>query len=121
MIKGFTGVKIVATVQSHAAKHAIKRIAQGNKVKVTQIQIFEYEGDDFSANIVIDDKFMIQLGTDGEFSIPAANLAAWGCDEAQDYARDHFNEDEIAESLEIPSSKEELIAYGNGQALVDFY
>ena len=30
--KDFTGVKIVAIFQSHTAKHAIKRIAQGNKV-----------------------------------------------------------------------------------------
>jgi len=90
-------------------------------MKVTQIQIFEYEDDDFSANIVIDDKFMIQLGTDGEFSIPAANLASWGSDQDQDFARDNLNEDEIAESLEIPSSKEDLIAYANGRALVDFF
>ena len=94
-------------------------------MKVTQIQIFEFRDDEiaideFSANIIIDDKFMIQLGTDGEFSIPAANLAAWGDDEAQDYARDHLNEDEVAESLGIPTDKDDLVAYANGRAILEF-
>ena len=82
--------------------------------KVTNIEIFEYsfEGvESFSANIVIDDKFLLQLGTDSDFDIPCAKLAVWNSDSDQDEARDTINVDQLVSELKIPTSKDELDCY----------
>jgi len=76
------------------------------KFKVTDIQIFKSNADcdgkvRFSANIAINDKFMIQRGTDGEYSIPSSNLANWNSQEEQDYAAGSYNADELAETLKL--------------------
>lgn len=69
-------------------------------LKVTEIQIFNY-GDKFSANIAINNEFMIQRGTDGEYTIPDSNEATWGSDEKQDEAAEKYNADKLAINLRI--------------------
>ena len=81
-------------------------------MKITQIQVFNHDGQDFSANIAIDDKFMIQLGTDGEFSIPSSNEAVWSSDGEQDFAKENYDAGEIVSLLEIPNTEKELREMG---------
>lgn len=88
------------------------------KFEVSQIQLFpqsDFSGGRtsvFSANIAINGEFMIQLGTDGEFSIPFAREAAWGDDAAQDWAQENLDADELAEQLKIPTDYSALLEMG---------
>ncbi len=50
-----------------------------------------------SVDFIIDDRFMLQLGTDGEFSIPRALNAVWDDEEAQDQAADTLDAENVAE------------------------
>ena len=55
--------------------------------KITTIQIFNNS----SANIAINDSFMIQFGTDNEFSIPKSSEASWNDDVNQDAAYEEID------------------------------
>jgi len=68
-------------------------------LKVTEIQIFGK--DEFSANIAINDKFMIQRGTDGEYSIPHPDTACWGNEDAQRFAHEEYNAADMAKELKL--------------------
>ncbi len=87
-------------------------------MQITDIQIFAQprHGDEeeqrFSANVAVDNKWLIQLGDTGEFSIPESNLAAWQDEEDQDYACENYDPDEIAKELKIPTDLESLRAMG---------
>jgi hypothetical protein len=77
--------------------------------KITDLQIFnmaddESAEDNFSANIAVNDAFMIQLGTDGEYSIPSSNLAAWLENDVQDQAAEDYEIDDLVEALGLPAS-----------------
>jgi len=75
-------------------------------MQITEIQIFKYEDELCSANIIIDDLFMIQLGNDGKFSIPLPNDSFWIDEDIQEQACAEFNVDEIVETLNIPAGSE---------------
>ncbi len=93
-------------------------------MEITDIQIWQPKApngerhSEFSANIAIDDTWMIQLGTTGEFSIPGGHLAAWKDEDAQDQACDTYDPDEIAQELRIPTTVEGLRALG-GAHMID--
>jgi len=69
-------------------------------IKITEIQIYKNTdaNTDFSANIVINDDFIIQRGSNGKLTIPDSNLNYWEKESVQDYAA-NLNVDEILESL----------------------
>lgn len=89
------------------------------KFEITEIQLFDYAyevqvGEDeykteysYSANIAINNKFMIQLS--GKFNscaegIPCSDEATWNSDEDQDYACGHYNIKEIMDYLDIENN-----------------
>ena len=92
------------------------------KFEITDIQLFDYcdyeqindEGDcekkySFSANIAINNTFMIQLGTDGEFSIPTSEEARWNDARMQDLMFEEQDADDIAGSLNVGKTRDSLI------------
>ncbi len=86
-------------------------------MKITEIQIFDYshihdcDHGEFSANIIIDNKWVLQIGTDGRFSIPSPEEACCEWEEDQEGAQKNYSADEIAEKLEIPTTLEGLERY----------
>jgi len=70
-------------------------------MNITDVQVFQ-AGTAFSVNFAIDGSWMIQLGTDGRFSIPKAAEAAWSDDLDQDRAARQYDAKEIAELLDLP-------------------
>lgn len=85
--------------------------------EVSDVQVWKYDNGDFSANFAIDNKFMIQLGTDGEFSLPSSNEAAWDNDDDQDFAYSSFKVEDIVEKFSLPTSLEEI----EEQFVPDYY
>lgn len=73
----------------------------GLPFKVTDVQIFGDYPDTFSANIAINDLFMIQRGTDGSYSIPRGDLACWDNKFDQDFASKKFDADQLADELDL--------------------
>ena len=87
-----------------------------NNFKVTEIQFFDTSYDwqvsetetqlieRYSANIVINDAFMIQCsGGHGEantYTFPTSDEASWGDDDEQDAAEESYNFDEIVAQIE---------------------
>ena len=84
-------------------------------MKITTIQFFDHtstrhisEFEDetirqYSANIAIDDKFMIQLSGNDEScnaSIPSPSEAHWNGEEGQKFAYENLNADEVMAELE---------------------
>ena len=69
-------------------------------MKVTDIQRFKYDYGT-SYNFAIDNDWMIQLDTDGTFSIPSPGDAYWNNEDAQDKASDEYSADEIANLLSL--------------------
>lgn len=89
---------------------------------VTDIQIFDYknysqtndDGDfktcfEFSANIVINNLFIVQLGSDGHFDIPTSDECFWGSEDIQDHAVKNYILDDIIEQTGIRNDREYLI------------
>jgi antirestriction protein len=87
------------------------------KMSVTDIQFFKYdctvqindEGDfeassEYSANIIFDNKLVIQLSGNAEEShrpsIPSAAECYWNNEEAQDWACENLDIDDVIERLE---------------------
>ena len=73
-------------------------------MKIEKVQIFNYPEDEmfeesYSANIFVSDGFVLQIGTDGKFSIPFGRECSSTTEEAQDNANEEFCEDFIALSL----------------------
>lgn len=77
-------------------------------MRITDVQVFE-RGDAFSANIGIDDQFMLHLSEDGVFSIPESNEAIWQDELSQDTAHALIYVEKLVDLLRIPSDKEGLI------------
>lgn len=84
-------------------------------MKITAIQFFEqsftrpvseFEGEtirQYSANIAIDDKFIVQLGGNDDscdVSIPSADEACWNGEEGQKWAYENLNAYEVMSELE---------------------
>ena len=89
------------------------------EMKITDIQLFDYAeqvqiGENefdilysYSANVAINDEFMIQLsGNKGECNedIPYSSLATWNGDAAQDYASENYDVQDIMNKLEIENN-----------------
>lgn len=89
------------------------------KFEITDIQLFDYAYErqigeteyemvySYSANIAINNNFMIQLSGDFDISsenIPCSDTAAWNSDEKQDYACKHYDVKEIMERLDIENN-----------------
>lgn len=76
-------------------------------LKVTETQFFPLNDEEtgelteWSANIAINDSWMIQRGTDGAYSIPHAALAAWNDDEKQQAASEKYDAAELAKELKL--------------------
>jgi hypothetical protein len=83
-------------------------------LRITEIRLFATQNDDgtenrdvFSAEVIINDRYMIQYGTDEEFSIPNGNLACWShldeddetATEIQDEFAEKYGESETLEKL----------------------
>lgn len=83
-------------------------------MKITDIQFFDHtferptsETDTeivraYSANVAIDDKFMVQLSgndVDCDYSIPSAHEAYWNSAEEQDQARAELNLQKVIQFL----------------------
>jgi hypothetical protein len=75
--------------------------------EVTDVQLFGC-GDSFSANFAINNEFMIQLGTDGEWSIPSSNEASWSDEDKQDYAAESYTAQGVADNLGLPTELDEI-------------
>ncbi|EOW3941378.1 TPA: hypothetical protein ACF39K_003949 [Vibrio parahaemolyticus] len=73
-------------------------------LEVTDVQVFAGA----SANVAINDSFMIQLGSYGKWSIPSSYEASWDDDSEQDSACETYNADEIAERLDLVADIEWL-------------
>lgn len=96
-------------------------------MKITKVQIFNYqalhenEDDTYSANIFTSEGFVLQIGIDGEFSIPFGHECTCTTEEAQDKASDDLDADDVAEELGLESSirSEELenIALSQGASI----
>jgi len=89
-----------------------------NSLSVTDVQIFKYEHR-FSANFALNDRLLIQLGTDGKWYIPESCEQCWnhkGCQDLFCTAAATIAE-EIAEKLELPTTLEEI----EEQYTPDFY
>ena len=87
-----------------------------NNFKVTQIQFFDTSYDlqvsetetqlieRYSANIVINDTFMIQYsgghGESNTYTFPTSDEESWNDDDAQDAAEESYNFDEIVAQIE---------------------
>ena len=84
-------------------------------MKITTIQFFEQSFEraiseketetvrSYSANIAIDDKFMIQLSGNDEscdVSIPSPSEACWNGEEGQKFAYENLDADEVMAKLE---------------------
>ena len=84
-------------------------------MKITTIQFFEQSFEraisetetenvrSYSANIAIDDKFIIQLSGNDEscnVSIPSSNEMCWNGEEGQKWACENLDADEVMEELE---------------------
>lgn len=90
--------------------------------KVTEIHLYEYldydekTGEQFrsgySADFAVNDAFMLQLGTDKEFSIPTARNRCWRSEELQDAAHETMDADELAEQLKLPTDYNALVDMG---------
>jgi hypothetical protein len=83
------------------------------ELKVTDIQIFDSKDPEtgnveWSANVAINDDFMLQIGTDGSFEIPGSHLAAWNDDNKQDDAAEKYDADELAETLGLSHDLDDL-------------
>jgi len=86
-----------------------------NVMKITNIQFFEQSFEraisetetenvrSYSANIAIDDKFIIQLSGNDEscnVSIPSSNEMCWNGEEGQKWANENLNAYEVIAELE---------------------
>ena len=79
---------------------------------VTDTQLFVWTDEDelgFSINYVINNDFLIQLDSEGEFTIPASDEATWNNAESQDDAAEKFCAAELAEELELPTDTSDLL------------
>ena len=89
------------------------------EMKITDVQLFNYadkrqtgENDfvidySYSANIAINDTFMIIVGgntAEGESVIPCSDEIAWNSDKSQDFACENYDIDKIMEVLEIENN-----------------
>lgn len=75
-------------------------------MKITEIVVHDdydwiKEGKTTPASITIDDAWVIQRGTDGEWSIPASHHAYAQDPELQDLVREQLDADQIAEELNL--------------------
>lgn len=84
-------------------------------MKITAIQFFEQSFEraiseteteavrSYSANIAVDDKFMIQLSGNDEscdVSIPSPDVACWNGEEGQKFAYENLTAEEVMAELE---------------------
>ncbi len=73
---------------------------------ITLIQLYG-DRENFGANLVINDEFLIHYDMDGKFSVPNSKLACWRDNDAQDYASDNYDADKIAEATSAVDAIEE--------------
>lgn len=86
-------------------------------MKITEIQVFKAWDDQlqpnaekkYSASVAIDDKFMIQLGTDGVWDIPHSDEAYWSDEHEQDQAHENLNAADLVEALNANEKVQHLI------------
>tara|TARA_R100001480_G_scaffold104823_6_gene107435 strand:- start:1191 stop:1469 length:279 start_codon:yes stop_codon:yes gene_type:complete len=87
-------------------------------MKVTEVQVFDYSKiyangqTAYSANVAIDDSFMVQWCTDIGWTIPHSDEACWCDGKAQDYAHKNYDAQDLAEKLGIPEIIQDFINRG---------
>ena len=81
-------------------------------MKITDIQVFDYcrkaQGPDdtieiveaYSANVVINDSFLIQWDSKWGWSIPTPDEICWNCTESQGDAYDRYDVHDLAKMLD---------------------
>lgn len=84
--------------------------------EITDIQVFKYQDPmwdiEYSANVAINDQFMIQLGTDGKWSIPHPDEACWKDEDAQGNAYESLDVDNLVELLSPRKEVQRFISLG---------
>lgn len=95
------------------------------EMSVTDIQFFKYsnptqinddgdfeESSEYSANIIFDNKLVIQLSGNAEEahkpSVPSAAECFWNDEESQDWACENLDIDDVIESLEVSEIENNL-------------
>ncbi|MGA7828791.1 MAG: hypothetical protein WCA04_14100 [Geobacteraceae bacterium] len=73
---------------------------------ITLVQLYG-DRENFGANLVINDTFLMHYDMEGNFSVPNSKLASWRDDDAQDYASDTYNAGEIADATKALEAIEE--------------
>ena len=84
-------------------------------MKITSIYLYDHgQALGFSADIAIDEQWIIQLDEYGEFSIPEGDVRCWSDRDAQDAACTEHNGHarQIARNLSIPKTAAGLRAIG---------
>jgi len=85
--------------------------------EITEVQVFKGWDDQlnptaektYSANVAVDDKFMIQLGADGEWDIPHSDEACWNDENEQDQAHESLNAADLVEALNAVERVQHLV------------
>ena len=93
--------------------------------KITAIQLFDYkenmqtteDGDyktrySYSANVVINDKFIVQIASSSKIDIPSSIECAWSSDKNQDYAHKNIDIDAVIDQTGIKIEREWLVKNG---------
>jgi len=87
-----------------------------DSLSVSDVQVFKYDYG-FSANFALNDKLLIQLGTDGDWYIPESCEQYWNHKGCQDLFCAASIAEEIVEKMELPEELEEI----KEQYTPDFY
>jgi hypothetical protein len=119
-------------VFAHRHNGSVIRLSHEIPMRVTDSTIHKGGSVDF----IVDDRFMLQLGEDGQFSIPAALNAYWRDEDAQDDAADTLDAEDVAEQsgaaaiaraadllrkVEAYASNDDDFASGGGAYGTDFW
>jgi len=76
--------------------------------EITELQVYRWD-EKHSANVAINDKFMLQLGTDGAWDIPHSDEACWNDESEQNRAHENLNAADLAEALSANKKVQHLI------------
>jgi len=84
--------------------------------EITEIDVIDYRNNEFEATITVNDKFVVQLGTDGNFSIPKSNNGSCNIDREQEIAFETVDVDWLVKELSIPRSRDKLLKLANADS-----
>ena len=89
------------------------------KLTITDVLVWCYTDDDGAievyANVAINDSWLLQLGTDGSWSIPFSGEAAWDDNDTQDRAAEQYNANDVAKRVGASDAIDAQIARDDWQ------